>query len=103
MGNRTIEFLKEHESSTPSRFAEQAQWRRDNQGWLQWSRNVSLSLMDYMQTHHLSRAGLAEKLGVSPQYISKLLSGKVNFSFKSIYEIERKLGFSCVSVSMAEQ
>lgn len=100
--SKALEFLKEHESATPSRFMEEAQWRRENQGWLKWSRNVSLRLIDYMQSNNLTRAGLAVKLGVTPQYVSKILSGKVNFSFKSLYEIETKLGISCVSVSMAD-
>lgn len=55
-----------------------------------------------MQSNNLTRAGLAEKLGVTPQYVSKILSFKVNFSFKSIYEIEERLGISCVSVSIAD-
>ena len=45
-----------------------------------------------MQQNHLTRANIAEKLGVSPQYVSKILSGTVNFSFKTVAEIETKLG-----------
>ena len=52
-----------------------------------------------MQAGGLSRNDVAEKLGVSPQYVSKILSGKVNFSFKTISEIEdvslRSLGHEC--------
>ena len=102
MEDKAIRFLKEHESSTPSKFRENAQWRHENKAWLKWSRNIALSLIDYMQTHNLSRNGMAELLGVTPQYVSKLLSGKVNFSFKSVAEIESKLGISCLSVSVAE-
>ncbi|ROT02976.1 helix-turn-helix domain-containing protein [Lepagella muris] len=100
--SKTLDFLKEHESQSPSRFVEMATWRKENDGWLRWSRNIALSLIDYMQSHNLSRTGLAEELGVTPQYVSKILSGKVNFSFKSVYEIENKLGISCMSVNLAE-
>jgi transcriptional regulator with XRE-family HTH domain len=48
-----------------------------------------------MQEHGLSRRDVAERLSVSPQYVSKILSGRVNFSFKSIAEIEDKLGIDC--------
>ena len=41
---------------------------------------------------------MAERLEVSPQYISKILSGKVNFSFKSIAEIEQKLDIKLLNV-----
>lgn len=101
MSRRAIEFLKEHESASPARFVDEARWLKENAGWLLWSRNIVLSLVDYMQTHNLTRAGLAAELGVSPQYVSKLLSGKVNFSFKSAFEIQSRLGLNCVSVAIA--
>ena len=77
----TIDFLKNHESSSPSYFEENAKWRKENKAWLEWSRNIALSLVEYMESNGLNRNGLAERLNVSPQYISKILSGKVNFSF----------------------
>jgi transcriptional regulator with XRE-family HTH domain len=56
---------------------------------------IRIALVDYMQEHGLSRRDVAERLSVSPQYVSKILSGRVNFSFKSIAEIEDKLGIDC--------
>lgn len=57
-----------------------------------------MSLIDYMETNGINRNGLAERLGVTPQYVSKILSGKVNFSFKSIAEIENKLSIKLLSI-----
>ena len=65
---------------------------QENASWLRRSRRVAYAIMDYMQDNGLSRNDVAEKLGVSPQYVSKILSGKVNFSFKTISEIEEGLG-----------
>ena len=48
-----------------------------------------------------SRSDIANKLGVTPQYVSRILSGNTNFSFKSVAEIERKLGISCMEAAMA--
>ena len=90
--SKAIDLLKSHESATPSFFEENAKWRRENRTWLNWSRDVAVSLINYMETNHINRNGLAERLQVTPQYVSKLLSGKVNFSFQSIAEIEEKLG-----------
>ena len=45
---------------------------------------------------------VAEKLGVSPQYVSKILSGKVNFSFKTISEIEECLGIEVFQAAAME-
>ena len=69
--------------------------------WLRWSRGIALSIVDYMQANGLTRSDIANKLGVSPQYVSRILSGSINFSFKSVAEIERKLGISCMEVAMA--
>ena len=96
--SKTINFLKEHESQVPSKFQENAEWRRENREWLHWSRNVALSLVEYMETNGINRNGLAERLEVTPQYVSKLLSGKVNFSFKSIAEIENKLSIRLINI-----
>ncbi len=96
--SRTIDFLKQHESKTPSKFQENAEWRRENREWLKWSREVALSLVDYMETNEINRNGLAERLGVTPQYVSRMLSGKVNFSFKSIAEIENKLSIKFLNI-----
>lgn len=93
-----IDFLKRHEGISPSRFEEYARWRKENKAWLEWSRNIALSLVKYMESNGLNRNGLAERLGVSPQYISKILSGKVNFSFKSIAELEQKLNIKLLDV-----
>ncbi len=94
-----LETLKNHESDTPSRFVERAGWRRENSTWLAWSRGVALSLIRYMEDENINRNALAERLGVSPQYVSKVLSGKVNFSFKSIAEIEQKLNLHLLEVT----
>lgn len=101
MTDKALEFLKEHQSESKSRFTENAQWRKENEGWLRWSRQVALALIDYMQENGLKRTDLAERLQVSPQYVSRLLSGKENLSFKSIDNIEQRLNISCLPMAMA--
>lgn len=96
MANEALKFLEAHQSEAPSRFTENAQWRKENAGWLRWSRQVALAIIDYMQENGMKRADLAKKLGVSPQYVSRLLSGTENLSFKSIANIEEKLGVNCL-------
>lgn len=100
MTNKALHFLETHQSDTPSRFAENAQWRKENASWLRWSRQVALAIIDYMQDNGLKRSDLAKKLGVSPQYISRLLSGTENLSFKSIANIEDKLGINCLETAL---
>ena len=96
MKQKTLDFLEAHQSEKPSTFTEDAKWREENAVWLKWSQRIALSIVDYMQANGLSRTDIAAKLGVSPQYVSRILSGNTNFSFKSIAEIEKKLGISCM-------
>ena len=99
MSSKSIQFLEANQSETPSRFVEEANWRKENAGWLRWSRQLATTLIGYMQDNGLKRADLADRLGVSPQYVSRLLSGTENLSFKSIANIEEKLGISCMEIS----
>ncbi len=99
MKNKNIQFLENNQSAAPSKFEDEANWRKENAGWLRWSRQLAVILIGYMQDNGLKRAELAARLGVSPQYVSKLLSGTENLSFKSIANIEDKLGISCFAIS----
>ena len=86
------EFLEAHSSGKLSTFVDDAKWRQENSAWLKKSQCVAYAIMDYMQDNNFNRKNLAEKLGVSPQFVSKILSGKMNFTFKTISLIEERLG-----------
>jgi len=95
--SKAIQILEANQSVAPSQFTAKAQERRENALWLRWSRQFALAIIEYMEDNNLTRMDVAQRLGVSPQYVSRILSGKINFSFKSIAEIEKGLGFECVS------
>ncbi len=99
MASKAIKFLEAHQSESQSRFVEEANWRKENASWLRWSRQLATTLIGYMQDNGLKRTDLANKLGVSPQYVSRLLSGTENLSFKSIANIEDKLGIACMEIA----
>ena len=98
MKSKAVNFLEAHASNTPSQFVADAQWRKENESWLRWSRQLATVLIGYMQDNKLKRAELAQRLDVSPQYVSRLLSGNENLSFKSIAHIEERLGLNCMSL-----
>ena len=101
MKEKTLKFLERNLSSKPSTFSEEAKWRQDNEVWLKWSQGIAMKIIDYMQEHNLSRADIASRLGCSPQYVSKILSGHTNFSFKSIAEIEKCLNIQIMEAAFA--
>ncbi len=102
MKSKAIQFLETHQSGERSTFADDVKWRQENASWLRRSRKVAYAIMDYMQDCHLSRNDVAEKLEVSPQYVSKILSGKTNFSFRTISEIEERLGIDVFQAAALE-
>ena len=97
----TLKIFERNLSSEPSTFVEEAKWRQDNEVWLKWSQGIAMKIIDYMQEHKLSRADIAARLACSPQYVSKILSGHTNFSFKSIAEIEKRLNINIMEISFA--
>lgn len=99
MKEKTLKFLERNLSSEPSKFAEEAKCRQDNEVWLKWSQGIAMKIIDYMQEHKLSRADIASRLGCSPQYVSKILSGHTNFSFKTIADIEKCLNIHIMEAS----
>ena len=101
MKEKTLRFLESNLSSEPSAFAEEAKWRQDNEVWLKWSQGIAMKIIDYMQEYKFSRADIASRLGCSPQYVSKILSGHTNFSFKSIAQIEKCLNIRIMEASFA--
>lgn len=99
MKEKTLKFLERNLSRESSKFAEEAKWRQDNEVWLKWSQGIAMKIIDYMQEHKLSRADIASRLGCSPQYVSKILSGHTNFSFKTIADIEKCLNIHIMEAS----
>lgn len=92
MKSKAIQFLEEHQSGERSTFVDDAKWRQENSSWLRQSQLVACTIMDYMESQHFLRNDVAEKLRVSPQYVSRILSGKMNFTLKTISLIEERLG-----------
>lgn len=92
MKSKVIQFLEENQSGERSTFVGDAKWRQENASWLKQSQRVACTIMEYMQNQHFSRNDVAEKLRVSPQYVSRILSGKMNFTLKTISLIEERLG-----------
>ena len=89
--NSTIDFLREHSSPTPSHWREDAQWRRDNEFWLKYSRVITLRVLMSMEEQSVTQAELAKRLGCTQQYVSNLLKGSSNMTIETIARLENAL------------
>lgn len=99
--DKVIEFLKAHESPTPSRWREEAEWRRANREWLRYSQYIAIRMLSRMDELHITQTILAEKMGCSQQYISKVLKGKENLSLETISKIESALDIDLVKSALS--
>lgn len=83
--------LNRMRSATPSKWRENAQWRLDNKGWLRHSQRIAMIMLDKMEELGLSQKTVAQRMGCSQQYISKVLKGTENLSIETITKIEDTL------------
>lgn len=86
--NNTVEKLRQHQSAAPSKWNEAAGERRANQKWLSCSQNIAMMMLDKMEGLHLTQKHLAEIMGCSQQYVSKILQGKENLTLETMEKIE---------------
>lgn len=93
-----ITRLKEHLSTTPSKWKEKAEWRLQNKSWLHHSQRIAMKMLEKMDELGLTQKQLAEQMGCSQQYVSKVLKGRENLSLESISKIE-----DCLNISILQE
>lgn len=98
--NKVLDYLQSHQSPTPSRWREEAEWRRANWGWLRYSQYIAIRMMSRMDEMHMTQTAMAEKMNCSQQYISKILKGQENLSLESIWKIESVLEINLVKSAL---
>ena len=96
MNNQTLEVLEAHQSETPSKWREEAEWRRDNWSWLRHSQKIAVKVLLQMKQEGLTQKALAERMDCTQQYVSKILKGKENMSLDTLSKLEDALGISLI-------
>jgi transcriptional regulator with XRE-family HTH domain len=77
---RVVDKLREHQSPTPSKWREKAEYRRANKEWLRRSQQIAMMMYDKMEQISMTQTALATRMGCSQQYVSKVLKGTENLS-----------------------
>ena len=65
--------------------------RRENKEWLRYSQHIAMMMLDRMEELGITQKVVAEKMGCSQQYISRVLKGTENLSIETIFKIENSL------------
>ncbi len=97
--SRAIEILEAHQSPTPSRWREDAQWRRDNEYWLKYARHITLQVLRAMDDQSITQVEL-KRMGCTQQYVSNLLKGSSNMTLETIARLENALGIDLVKSTL---
>lgn len=87
-----VDRLRKYESPTPSRWREEAEWRRANRAWLRRSQLVAVKILDRMEEMNWTQQQVADLLGCSQQYVSRIVKGRENLSLEMLSKIEDALG-----------
>ena len=97
--SKTTDFLNSHQSAVPSKWRENAQWRRDNGKWLEYARIITVNVLKAMDEQSVTQVILAERMGCTQQYVSNLLKGSSNMTLETIAKLESALDINLWSSS----
>ena len=95
---KSLDRLKELAAGEMSSWQEEANWYRQNSGWLKRSSKIAFRILNELDEKGLSQKELALRMDVSPQYVSKIVKGKENLSLETIWKIEEALGITLITV-----
>jgi len=96
------EKLNKYISREPSDWMAQADYYEVNKDWLNKSALIAIKILSTLRSQSMTQKALAESIGVTPQYINKVVKGYENLSLETICKIERSLGISLIAVPTYE-
>ena len=70
-----------------------------NRSWLIRSQAIAMKILDKMQEQRWTQAKVAEMLGCSQQYVSRIVKGGENLSLEMLSRIEDTLGIEVFSAT----
>lgn len=76
-----------------------AENRRQNREWLQMAMQIAIAIRYVLRLKKISQVELANRMDVSPQLVTKYLSGKENLTLQTICKISKALGISLVQIT----
>lgn len=91
-------LLEQLSSPMSEKDLQAANFRKDGKAWLKKSRQIALSVLYYLEQQGMTKKELAERMGVTPTYVGKLLKGKENLSLETITKIGDALGVDLIRV-----
>ena len=99
MENNKEKFLSLVSKETSKDILEDAKYYVENNEFIRFSNNIALLILDRLDQLKWSQKQLAEKMGVSPQQVSKWVKGGENLTISTIMNISAAIGFNLISLN----
>lgn len=100
--SKALERIKEISVPDKGAWLDDAKWRNRNEAWLDRSAMIAIRILREIRRQKpingMTQKMLADSMGVSPQYINKVVKGKENLTLETIASIENVLGILLVEV-----
>jgi transcriptional regulator with XRE-family HTH domain len=90
-------------SKESSGWKESAQFAADNATWIKKSQLIALKVLRTLRELGITQKELAERMGVSPQHINKLVKGNENLTLETIARVGEALGVDLFEVLIVKQ
>jgi transcriptional regulator with XRE-family HTH domain len=78
-------------ASGKSKWMEEAEARQKNKSWLKHSQKIAIKVLMALREEGIKQKQLAERIGVSPQQINKIVKGRENLTLETISKLENAL------------
>lgn len=78
-------------SGEDTEIVEKNNWRIANRQWLRVSQTIAFDILERLDDLGWTQKDLAEKMGVSPQYVNKLVRGSENLTLETIVKLQNIL------------
>ena len=92
--------MKANEHKSKKGFLSEAQYLKDNWGWLKYSYAIAIKVRSRMSELGWTQKQLAEALNCTQQHISVLLNGRVNMTLETLAKLEEAMKCSLISVDI---
>jgi transcriptional regulator with XRE-family HTH domain len=100
--SNTLNKINQIASKEPSKWLDDARARRENSSWSDKSAKIAIRILREIRAQKpingMSQKMLAHQMGVSAQYINKVVKGQENLTLETISNIEEVLGILLIEI-----
>lgn len=98
--NNKVNRLNDLATTVDKGIIKDARERAKNSEWLKYSQRIAIVVLSSLKAQNISQKKLAEKLGVTPQYVNKLVKGREKLNLETIARIEAALNIRLIEILM---